>query len=119
VTSSSARRLIAAYAGVTALLNLSIWLPGNPEYSSVRAFIGSVAVQALVIWRLWHGSSIAWLIAVTFAVLAVVSLFVIGAEAEVGIILLAVFCIAQAGILATRPVMAFVWSRRQTPAASS
>jgi hypothetical protein len=122
VSTSPARRLIAAYAGITGLLNLSVLLPGNPDYSSGWGFVGSVVIQAAVIWWLWHGSPVAWLIALAFALLAVVSLLLVGAfaeEVEVGVILLAAFCIAQAGILATRPILAFVWSRKETPAASS
>lgn len=48
--------LFVAYAAFLALFDLSVLLPGNP-YSSVRDFIGAVGVQALVVWRLWHGSS--------------------------------------------------------------
>jgi hypothetical protein len=37
---------------------------------------------------------------------------------EASLILVAVFCIAQAGILVARPITAFIWSRTDTPASS-
>jgi hypothetical protein len=118
VTTSPAGRLIAAYLGVTALLNLSVLLPGNPDYSSGWGFVGSVSIQAAVIWWLWHGSPFAWLIALTFALLTVVSFLLIQPKVEASLILVAVFCIAQAGILVARPITAFVWSRTDMPASS-
>ena len=119
MSTSPARRLIAAYASLTALLNVFVLLPGNPDYSSEWGFVGSVAIQGAVIWWLWHGSPFAWLIALTFDLLTVVSLLFIQPEVEVGVILLAVFSMAQVGILVARPMTAFVWSRRETPAATS
>ena len=73
MTDSSARQFVVAYAILMALIDLPVLLPGNP-YTSVRGFVVSVGVQALVAWRLWHGSSLAWLIAMLFAVGTVVSL---------------------------------------------
>jgi hypothetical protein len=119
VTTSPARRLVAAYVGVTALLNLSVLLPGNPDYSSGWGLVGSVAIQAAVIWWLWRGSPVAWFIALGFALFTVVSLALFGAfteEVELSVILVAVFCIAQAGILLARPITDFVWSGREIPA---
>jgi hypothetical protein len=119
VTATPAHRLIAGYAGVTALLNLFVLLPGEPGYSSAGGIVGSAAIQAAVIWWLWRGSPFAWLFALAFALLTIVSLVLMGAGTGVGVILLAALCVAQAGILLTRPVLAFVWSHRDTPAPAS
>jgi hypothetical protein len=93
-------------------------LPGNP-HSTVWGFVGAVVIQTLVVWRLWHGSPLAWLFALASAVLTVAALFLMAPPTEVSVILLAVFSMAQAGILATRPITAFVWSRPETSVASS
>ena len=79
--------------------------PGsNPHWSLGWAFIVSVAIQALIVWRLWHGSSIAWFFALLFATLTPVSILLMNAPLEVGVVLLFVVSIAQAAILLTRPV---------------
>jgi hypothetical protein len=118
MTTSHARRLILVYTALLALLDLSVLLPGNPR-STVLGFVGAVVVQTLVVWRLWHHSPFAWLFALGSAVLTVVALFLMAADAEVGVILLYVFSIAQAALLCTRPIRAFVWSRPEAPLASS
>jgi hypothetical protein len=101
------RRLIVAYAILLALFDLSILLPGNP-YSSVGEFIGAVGVQAVVVWRLWHGSSISWLLAMAFAAGMVVTIPLMQPTLEIGVILVFVFSIAQVTVLWTRPIKAFV-----------
>jgi hypothetical protein len=78
-----------------------------------------LAIQGAVIWWLWHGSPFAWLIALTFALFTLVSFPLIQPKVEASLILAAFFCIAQVGILVARPIPAFVWSRRETPAPSS
>jgi hypothetical protein len=103
----SARRLIVAYAALLALCDLSVLLPGNP-YSSVWGFIGVVAVQWLIVWRLWHGSSLSWLFAMFFAAGYVVTIVLMQPTLEVGVALTFVFSIAQAVILWTRPIEALV-----------
>jgi hypothetical protein len=80
-------------------------LPGsNPHYSSISGFIGSVAIQALIVWRLWHGSLLAWFFALLFATLTPVSLVLMAAPVEFGVVLLLVVSVAQAVILLTRPI---------------
>ena len=118
----SARRLIVAYVALVALFDLSVLLPGNP-YSSVGGFIGAVAVQTLIVWRLWHRSSLAWLFAMAFAALYPVSILLMQASLdELGVILTFVLSIAQAAILAilwTRPINVLVAdtaSGRRAPA---
>ncbi len=100
----SARGLMVAYAASLAVLDLYALLPGNPHYSSVGGFIGSVAIQALIVWRLWHGSSLAWFFALLFATLTPVSLVLMAAPVEFGVVLLLVVSVAQAVILLSRPI---------------
>ena len=114
MTSLPARRLIVVYTTLLVLLDLSVLLPGNP-YASAWGFVGAVVVQALVIWRLWHGSPLAWLFGLLSASLTATSVFLISGPAEVGTILLTLFSLAQAGVLAAPPIVTFVWSRRETP----
>jgi hypothetical protein len=114
-----ARRLILAYAALAALLDLSVLLPGNPYYSSAWGAVGTMVIQALVVWRLWHGSPLAWFFGVAAAVLSVLAVFLMVPGVEVGVILLCVFSISQAAVLCMRPLTAFVWSDPKKPVPSN
>jgi hypothetical protein len=119
VTSFPARRLIVLYATLAVLVDVSVLLPGNPYYSSVWGFVGAVVFQALIVWRLWHSSPIAWLFGLLSALLMVASIYLMSASAEVGTVLLTFFSLAQAGILAAPPLATFVWWRRERPVSSA
>lgn len=110
----SARRFIVAYAALLALFDLSVLLPGNP-YSSGEGFIVAVGVQALLVWRLRHGSSLAWLFAMFFATGYIVTLVLIEPSLEVGVVLTFVLAVAQAMILWTRPIKALVSDATSAP----
>lgn len=99
MATSPVRRLIVAYAVLTGLLYLAVLLPGNPYFESASVFIFAVGIQTLIVWRLWNGSSLAWLIALAIAALTVVSLLLIAPGREVGTVLVYVFSTAQAVIL--------------------
>jgi hypothetical protein len=105
MTVVSASRLILAYAALLALFDLVVLLPGNP-YSSRGEFVAAVAVQTLVVWRLWHRSSLAWLLAMAFAAGQVVTILLMQPELEVGVNLDFVLSIAQVAILWSRPIRA-------------
>ena len=92
------RWFVLAYATLVTLFNLSVLLPGNPV-SSKGEFIVAVGVQALVVWRLWHGSSLSWLLAVLFAAGYVVSTVGMQPTLEAGVILTFVLAVAQVLIL--------------------
>jgi hypothetical protein len=98
MTLSPARRLIVAYAALLALVDLSVWLPGNPYSSFPEVFVG-LGIQALIVWRLWHGSSLAWLLAMSFAAGMVFSLILMQLDPEAGVILVLVLSVAQVLIL--------------------
>jgi hypothetical protein len=102
----SARRLILTLAVVTALFDLAVLLPGNP-YSSRDGFIGAVLVQALVLWGLWRGSVVAWVVATAFAVLTALTIPLMQPPPDAGVFIL-IFSVVQAVILCTREVRAFV-----------
>jgi hypothetical protein len=102
-----ARRLIVALAVVTALFDLAVLLPGNP-YSSRDEFVGAVVIQALVVWGLWRGSVVAWVVATAFAVLTFLTIPLMQPPPDVGVVLILVFSAVQAAILCTREVRALV-----------
>jgi hypothetical protein len=97
---STARRLIVAYAAVAALLHLSVLLPGNP-HTSFWGFVAAAGVQTLIVWRLWHASATAWLVAMLFAVGTAATPILMQPPMEVGVILMFVLSLAQAAILGT------------------
>jgi hypothetical protein len=107
MTRSPARRLIVALAGITALFDLAVLLPGNP-YSSRDGFVGAVVIQALVLWGLWRGSAVAWVVATAFAVLTFLTIPLMQPRPDAGVFFILVLSIVQAGILCTREVRAFV-----------
>jgi len=111
VPSSPARELIVAYASIVALLNIWVFLPGGADFGSTASVAAGVAIQALIVWRLWHGSEIAWLFGLGGAVLALLSMILVGIGGDVGLIVLSAFFFAQAVILCTPPLLSFVWSK--------
>jgi hypothetical protein len=98
MTTSLAHRFVVAYTILVALEDLSVLLPGNP-YTSVRGFVVAVGIQALIVWRLWHGSTVLWVVAMAFAVLTVVTLPLMQLPLEPGVILMFVLSVAQVLIL--------------------
>jgi hypothetical protein len=113
VSTWPARRLIAALAVVTALFDLAVLLPGNP-YSSRGGFVAAVVIQALVLWRLWHGSVVAWVVATAFSMLTFLSAVLMGPPPDLGVKLILVVSAVQAAILCTREVREFVDPRAAT-----
>jgi hypothetical protein len=96
----TARRLILAYAALVVLLNLAVLLPGNPDYSSGWGLVGSVTVQGLVVWGLWRQSSLAWGFALVMALLTPLSIYLMAAPWEIGVILVTIVSLLQAVVLA-------------------
>lgn len=69
-------------------------------------------IQVLILWRLWLGSSAAWLVAMVFAAGFVLSTVLMGPEPEAGLILTLILAGAQVAILGTLRGMAFGSFRR-------
>ena len=103
------------YAALTVALNLVVALPGNPDYSSAWGVVASIVIQALLVWRLWRGSEIAWLLGLLLALFAVASTILSGPSYDTGTILFVALSLAQTGILAA--LANFAWSRAETSAA--
>ena len=109
VTRSPARRLIVAYAAAAALLNLSVVLPDNPySFSSTKGAIAAVAIQALIVWGLWRGSVVAWVVATALAVVGFLTIPLMAPPAHISVLLMWALSFVQAAILCTRGVRAFV-----------
>jgi hypothetical protein len=118
---SPVRQLLAAYAGLWALLDVLAVLPGsNPSFSSTSGLLASVFIQCLLIWRLSLGSAVAWAIGLFMALGSVASLFLMGAP-PVGLTeaLFVVILFAQTGVLLTPPIRALVRSQGHTPSAAA
>jgi hypothetical protein len=115
--SPPARGWIFAYTGAVALLNLSVLLPGNPDFASSKSVVVGLAIQALIVWRLWHGSELAWLFGLAGALLALASVILMDADITLGIVLLLVLSFLQFAILCSPPMLTFIWSQPASPAA--
>ena len=111
------RRLVLSYAALVVLLNLAVLLPGNPDYSSGWGLVGSVTVQGLVVWGLWRQSPLALGFGVLMALLTPLSIYLMAAPWELGVILAVIVSLLQAVVLAVLLLGTFVSSGK--PAASS
>jgi hypothetical protein len=82
-------------------------LPGNP-YSSRDEYVAAMVIQALVLWGLWRGSAVAWVVAMAFTVLTFLSWVLMQPPPEIGVVLILVLSVVQAAILCTREVRTYV-----------
>jgi len=112
-----ARRQIIAYGILAGLLDLVIWLPGDPFYESTRSFLATATFQVLIVWRLWHRSRPAWVLAFLVALLSILLLGVL--RLEFGTAAELVVLVAQVLVLTASSIWAYVWSTGRVPAASS
>jgi hypothetical protein len=118
--SPSAFRLLAAYLALTVLLNVVVLLPGDElSFSSTWGLLVSLAVQGLLVWRLTHGSVIAWLVALFFALGGVASAFLTAAPLDVSVAFFVLVCLAQAVVLVLLWVGGFLRSGRPAPPAAA
>jgi hypothetical protein len=104
-----ARPLILVCGALMALFDLVALLPGNPDVSGAGGFLAVVAVQALVVWRLLHGSVIAWSVAVLVSGLYAVSFVLVGGPFDTTFLISCVLVLMQIGLLLTPPVLAYVF----------
>src|SRR6266576_6217937 len=108
---SPARPLILSLGALLALFDVVALLPGNPDVTNARGLLIVVAVQALIVWRLLHRSSIAWSIAVLVSVLYAVSFVLVGGPYETTFLISCVLTLMQAGILLTPSVISHVFGK--------
>jgi hypothetical protein len=114
MTDSPARPLILTSGLLLALFDLVALLPGNPVVTSVPGFLVVVAVQALIIWRLWHRSDLAWFIGVFVPALYAVGSILVGGSWETTLVVTCFLAFTQAALLCTPPVLVYVWGRDET-----
>jgi hypothetical protein len=111
VDASLGRPLVLTYAALFVPLDVLTALPGNPDYSSRNGAIVLVALQALLVWRLWHGSEIAWSLGLLGSLSLVVTTFLVGeTPAEPTVAAVLALSVGQAALLLTPPVYGHVWS---------
>jgi hypothetical protein len=117
MTDLAARPLILTSGVLLALFDVVALLPGNPVVSGAQSFAVIVAVQALVIWRLWHRSGLAWFFGVVTAAFYSVSVILVGGPWETTLVATSLLTLLQVAVLCTPPVLVYVW--RQDKAVAS
>jgi hypothetical protein len=111
MNTSPARPLILTCGLLIAVFDLVALLPGNPVVPSVGGFLVVIAVQALIIWRLLHRSSIAWFLAVLVSGLYTVTPLLAGGPWETTLLLTFLLTLMQVALLCTPPVLAYLFGR--------
>ena len=113
---SPARPLILTSGVLLALFDLVALLPGNPVVTRASGFAVVVAVQALIIWRLWHRSGLAWFFWVLLSAGFTAASILAGAPYETTLVVTSLLTLMQVGLLCTPPVLVYVWGRDETVA---
>lgn len=116
--SSVVRKAVAIYAGLFALLDLVVLLPGDPSFSR-GGLVGSLLIQGLLVWRLSYGSVLAWAFGLLIALGGVASIFLAAIPFDLDVTLIVILCLAQAAVLLAPPLRRVVWPTRRTPPASA
>jgi hypothetical protein len=111
MTDSPARPLIVTSALLIALLDIVALLPGNPVVTSAPGFAVVVALQALIIWRLWHRSGLAWFFGVFLPSLYTVTLILAQMPWETTLVMTCLLMLTQIALLCAPPVLVYVWGR--------
>ena len=106
-----ARPLILCCGAALALFDLVALLPGNPGVPSPFGLLAMVAIQALLVWFLLRRSEVAWLLAVLWSSLYVVSFVLVGGPYDTTFTISAVLALVQVGFLCTPPVLAHVFGK--------
>lgn len=113
---SPARPLILTSGVLLALFDLVALLPGNPVVTSAPGFALVVAVHALIIWRLWHRSGLAWFFWVFLSGGYAVGSILVGGPYEATLVVTSLLAVMQVGLLCTPPVLVYAWGRHKTVA---
>jgi hypothetical protein len=100
VKASPARRLVVVYAALVVLVGVVAALPGNPDFSGRWGFFVAVTVQTLIVRSLWRGGGFGWLFAFAMAVLAPVSVALMGGSPDTGTTVFILVSAVQAAVLA-------------------
>jgi hypothetical protein len=113
---SPARPLILTSGVLLALFDLVVLLPGNPVVTGARGFAVIVAVQALIVWRLWHRSGLVWFFWVFLSGGYTVASVLAGGPYETTLLVTSLLTLMQVGLLFTPPVLVYAWGRDKTVA---
>jgi hypothetical protein len=116
MTDSPARPLILTSGVLLTLFDLVALLPGNPVVTNAPGFAVVVAVQALIIWRLWHRSALAWFFWVFLSGGYAVGSILFGGPYETTLVVTSLLALMQVGLLCTPSVLVYAWGRDKTVA---
>jgi hypothetical protein len=95
-----------------ALFDIVVLLPGNPVVTSLGGFLVVVAVQTLLIWRLYRRSGIAWSLVVFFSgSFAVAGVLFLSGQWETTLVITCLLALMQVVLIFTPPVLAYVFGR--------
>ena len=108
---SPARALILTCGALMALFDLVALLPGNPEVTSVRGLVVVVIVQALLIWRLYRHSGLAWSLVVFFSGSYAALGVLVGPPWETTLVISCLLALMLVALIFTPPVLAYVFGR--------
>jgi hypothetical protein len=102
---SPARPVILTSGVLLALFDLVALLPGNPVVTRASGFAAVVAVQALIIWRLWHRSGLAWFLWIFFSAGFAAGSALVGGPYETTPVVTSLLALLQVGLLFTPSVL--------------
>lgn len=106
MTTSPAKRLILLYGLLTALTYVYAPFSSDLGFPGLSQAMFSVAIYGAIVWGLWRGSGIAWIFAAILDVLGLISLWAIGMDFGLTMVVLLVVIVGQLLIIFTPTVRA-------------
>jgi hypothetical protein len=106
VTTSPAKRLILLYGLLAVLTYVYAPLSSDLGFPGLRQAMFSVAIYGAIVWGLWRGSGIAWTFAAILDVLGLISLWLIGMDFGLTMVVLLIVIVGQLLIIFTPSVRA-------------
>lgn len=110
MTSSPARRLILLYAALSGFLPLYAWVAADVSFPRGGSVLFWAGLNALLVWKLWHGSAGAWLICLVIDLLGLTAIVLMSFGFGLTPVLFIAFGSARVTILLSNSVRAHVWS---------
>jgi hypothetical protein len=99
VPTSPAKRLIFLYGLLTAFSYLYVPFTSDLGFPGGREVLFSVIVYGAIVWGLWRGSAIAWTFAAILGILGLTSLWLVGVDFGVTLVVLLVVIVGQLFII--------------------
>lgn len=110
---------LVAYAGLFVLLDV-VGPMTSTGVTEPRRFAFWIVIQALIVWRLFRGSAIAWSFGLLMAVFGIALVVVSGAGFDQAVPVISIVSVGQAWLLLTHPLRGLVFPKRQaSPSASA